>query len=76
MKVERKFNDNKVNNFFENKINVIKSIHFILESWNFQFSSVQSLSRVWLFVTPWIAARQASLSVTNSWSSLKLTSIE
>ena len=40
-----------------------------------QFSSVQSLSRVWLFATPWIAARQASLSITNSWSSLKLTSI-
>ena len=41
-----------------------------------QFSSVQSLSRVWLFATPWIAARQASLSITNSWSSLKLMSIE
>ena len=41
-----------------------------------QFSSVQSLSRVWLFVTPWIAACQASLSITNSQSSLKLTSIE
>ena len=41
-----------------------------------QFSSVQSLSHVWLFVTPWITARQASLSITNSWSSLKLTSIE
>ena len=40
------------------------------------FSSVQSLSRVWLFVTPWIAACQASLSITNSWSSLKLTSIK
>ena len=40
------------------------------------FSSVQSLSRVWLFVTPWIAARQASLSITISWSSLRLTSIE
>ena len=40
------------------------------------FSSVQSLSRVWLFVTPWIAARQASLSITNSQSSLRLTSIE
>ena len=38
--------------------------------------SVQSLSRVRLFATPWIAARQASLSVTNSWSSLRLTSIE
>ena len=41
----------------------------------FRFSSVQSLSRVWLSVTPWIAARQASLSITNSWSSLKLMSI-
>ena len=41
-----------------------------------QFSSVQSLSRVQLFVTPWIAARQASLSITNSRSSLKLMSIE
>ena len=40
------------------------------------FSSVQSLSRVGLFATPWIAARQASLSITNSQSSLKLTCIE
>ena len=40
------------------------------------FSSVQSLSRAQLFVTPWTTARQASLSITNSWSSLKLTSIE
>ena len=39
-----------------------------------QFSSVQSLSRVRLFATPRIAARQASLSITNSWSSLRLTS--
>ena len=38
--------------------------------------SDQSLSRVRLFATPWIAACQASLSITNSWSSLKLTSIE
>ena len=38
-------------------------------------SSVQSLSRVWLFATHWIAARQASLSITNSWSLLKLMSI-
>ena len=42
----------------------------------FLFSSVQSLSCVWLFVTPWIAACQASLSNTNSRSSLKLMSIE
>ena len=41
-----------------------------------KFSSVQSLSRVQLFVTPWIAARHASLSITNSWSSLRFTSIE
>ena len=41
-----------------------------------QFNSVQSLSRVWLFATMWIAARQASLSITNSHSSLRLTSIE
>ena len=41
-----------------------------------QFSSVQWLSWVRLFVTPWIAARQAYLSITNSWSLLKLMSIE
>ena len=41
-----------------------------------QFRSIQSLSRVRLFETPWIAACQASLSITNSRSSLKLTSIE
>ena len=42
----------------------------------FHFSSVQSLSCVRLFAIPWIAARQASLSITNSGSSFKLTSIE
>ena len=41
-----------------------------------QFSSVQSLSHVRLFATPWIAAYQASLSITNSRSPPKLTSIE
>ena len=40
------------------------------------FSSIQLLSRVWLFATPWIAAPQASLSITNSQSSPKLMSIE
>ena len=48
-------------------------------NWNFliiQFSSVQSLSGVQLFATPWTAARQASLSITNSWSLLKFMSIE
>ena len=41
-----------------------------------QFSSVESLSRVQLFATPWISARQASLSITNSWSLPKFMSIE
>ena len=41
-----------------------------------QFSSVQSLSHVLLFVTSWITARQASLSITTSRSSLRLTSLE
>ena len=40
------------------------------------FTSVQSFSRVWLFVTQWTAAHQASLFITNSWSLLKLMSIE
>ena len=42
----------------------------------FQFSSVESLSHVWLSVTPWTAARQASLSIASSWTWLKLMSIE
>ena len=40
------------------------------------FSSVQSLSLLRLFATPWTAAHQASLSITNSWSLLKFMSIE
>ena len=47
--------------------------------WSFYWvvsQSVQLLSRVWLFATPWSAARQASLSIINSWSLLKLMSIE
>ena len=42
----------------------------------YQFSSVHSLSHVWLFATPWTAAHQASLSITNSWSSPKPMSIK
>ena len=50
---------------------------FPLLHWGpFQFSSVQLLSCVWLFATPWTAACQASLSITDSWSSLRLTSVE
>ena len=41
-----------------------------------QFSSVQLLNPVWLFATPWIAAHQSSLSITNSQSLLKFRSIE
>ena len=55
-----------------------KNLHFVV-TWaevKIQFSSVQSLSRVLLFVTPWIAARQASLSITNSQSLLKLMPME
>ena len=43
---------------------------------NLEFSLVQSLSRVQLFETPWTTACLASLSITNSWSLLKFTSIE
>ena len=52
-----------------------QSFHWTLPT-KISISSFQSLSHVWLFVTPWIAACQASLSITNSCSSRKLTSIE
>ena len=48
-------------------------IHFNRPS---QFSSIPSFSHVWFFVTPWTAAHQAFLSITNSWRSVKLMSIE
>ena len=55
------------------------AIHGILQAkklvW-IQFNSIQSTGRVWLFVTPWISACQASLSITNSWSLLKFMSNE
>ena len=51
-------------------------LHFILIFLWILISSVQSLSRVQLFVTPRAAARQASLSITNSWSLFKLISLE
>ena len=46
------------------------------DKWGFASTAVQSLSRIQLFVTPWTEARQASLSITNSQSLLKLISIE
>ena len=54
------------------------SVFFVISvcAFSVQFSPVQSLSRVRLFATPWIAAHQASLSITNSQSSLKLTSMK
>ena len=52
------------------------SQHTFITKYTNQIRSDQSLSRVRLFATPWIAARQASLSITNSRSSLKLMSIE
>ena len=67
-----------------NVIYFMCSLIFYLQAWNkkhhqdmsHQFSSVQSLSCVQLFATPWTTAHQASLSITNSWSLLKLMSIE
>ena len=56
---------------WRNKTNYYRKVQGLLG-----LSSVQSLSRVQLFATPWIAARQASLSITSSRSSLRLTSIE
>ena len=65
--------------------NAVISIHikvlcrvfsFLLVGYILQFSSIQPLSRVQFFVTPWTAACQASLSITNSRSLLKLMSIE
>ena len=58
------------------KLDLASLKQVILFTYSLQFSSVQSLSRVWLFVMPGITARQASLSITNSRSSLKLMSIE
>ena len=57
------------------KLNKNKTM-MVLKTVRVSFSSVQSLSHVRLFETPWIAARQASLSITNSRSSPRLTSIE
>ena len=51
-------------------------LHLMVKNEFCLFSSVQSLSRVWFFVTPWITARQASLPITNSWSLLRLMRID
>ena len=65
--------------FFLNMFNTTISTGERWMKWYYishQFSSVQSLSHVRLFATPWITARQASLSITYSQSSLRLTSME
>ena len=59
--------------FFNQSAGLFK--HLVIFS-SVEFSSVQWLSHVWFFATPWIAARQASLSITNSRSSFKLMSVE
>ena len=65
-----------------NKEDLVRNIQVyfcpLVDVWEYTLSSVQyhSLSRVWLFASPWTAACQASLSITNSWSLLKLMSIE
>ena len=60
------------------KISIKYMYHIVFMNFSIygQFSSVQSHSCVQLFVTPWIIARQVSLSITNSWSLPKLRSIE
>ena len=68
------------NEYFERRLQnllvVSKCSRFLKFTFNWRISLVQSLSRVRLFVTPWIAARQASLSITNSRSLPKHMPIE
>ena len=62
--------------FFLSDIFVFLFLHSVWQTLGpFQFSSVQSPSRVWLFANPWTASCRASLSITNSRSLLKLMSI-
>ena len=70
------FNFICVYTYFSDYIPLMVIIEFPVLYSSVQFSSFQSLSRVRLFATPWIAACQASLSITNPRSSLRLTSIE
>ena len=56
---------------------ISQEVLILITCWNDNIlGSVQSLSHVWFFATPWITARQASLSIINSWSSPKLMYIE
>ena len=69
------FNGDRASVMQDQKVLEINSAMWIVNN-TVQFSSVQPLSRVWLFETPWIAACQGSLSITNSQSPPKLMSIE
>ena len=62
--------------FHEARVLICPVHHCICLVVHSTFSSVQLLSHVWLFVTPWTAALQASLSIINPWNLLKLMSIE
>ena len=62
--------------FMRDEIQTFSPFNILLKVYTFHFSSVQLLSHVQLFVTPWTAAHQASLSIANSWSLHKLMSIE
>ena len=69
--------ENLYNQYLFNTLILCTLWLYIGHKWKLHvISSVQLLSRVWLFATLWIVARQASLSITSSWSSLRLTSIE
>ena len=64
--------------FHRTRTTTTKNLKICIETQKSPYSQAHSsvLSRVWLFVTPWSGAGQASLSVMNSWSLLKLMSIE
>ena len=70
------FTANSLSNSGRNHFSYLVLSLNVTSSEKISFSSVQSLSRVGLFATPWIAAHQASLSITNSWSLLKPMFIE
>ena len=70
------FSNCKFVSFDQYLLSVMEIVIIVDTLYDYQFTSFQLLSRVQLFATPWIAAHQASLSITNSRSSLRLTSIE
>ena len=79
----RHYKNMSLSPYFKAEVNLLCRLHKVswrllseIEDENHPFRSDHSLSRVWHFVTPWISARQASLSITNSRSSLRLMSIE